>query len=95
MDSSILTTRSTHARRLTLVVGLAVAAFLVGVVPSTSAAESFRGKVTSAAAARKAAKQDPRRERWARPPGAPSTAATWCPTRPATSARRRGRPAAR
>ena len=44
---------------MTLVVGLAVAAFLLGVVPSPAAAESFHGKVTSAAA--EAAKQDPNR----------------------------------
>jgi hypothetical protein len=50
-----------HARRLTLVVGLAVAAFLLGIIPSLAAAKSFHGEVTSAAAARQAAKQDPNR----------------------------------
>ncbi len=47
--------------RLTLVVGLAVAAFLFGVVPGLASAKSFHGKITSAAAARQAAKQDPNR----------------------------------
>ena len=48
--------------RRTLVVGLAVAAFLVGgVVPGVASAKSFHGKVTSAADARQVAKQDPNR----------------------------------
>jgi hypothetical protein len=50
-----------HARRLTLVVGLAVAAFLFGVIPSPAVAEGFHGEITSAAAARQAAEQDPNR----------------------------------
>jgi hypothetical protein len=50
-----------HARRLTLVVGLAVAAFLLGIIPSLAAAKDFHGEVTSAAAARQAATQDPDR----------------------------------
>ena len=45
----------------TLVVGLAVATFLFGVVPSLASAKSFHLKITSAAAARKAATQDPNR----------------------------------
>jgi hypothetical protein len=53
--------RARHPRRLTLVVGLAVAAFLPAVAPSPAAAESFHAKVTSAAAARQAATQDPSR----------------------------------
>jgi hypothetical protein len=40
---------------------LAVAAFVLVVVPRVAAAKSFNGKVTSAAAARHAAKQDPNR----------------------------------
>ena len=40
---------------------LAFATCLLGVVPSIGAATSFHGKITSAAAARKAAKQDPDR----------------------------------
>jgi hypothetical protein len=48
-------------RRLTLAVGLAVGTFLLGALPSLASAESFHGKITSAAAARKAAKQDPDR----------------------------------
>ena len=50
-----------HARRLTLVVGLAVAAFLFGIIPSLAAAESFHAEITSADAARQAAEQDPNR----------------------------------
>jgi hypothetical protein len=48
-------------RRLALVAGLAVAAFLFGIVPSPAAAKSFHGRVRSAAGARHAAKQDPNR----------------------------------
>ena len=55
------TSSARRPRRLTLVVGLAVAAFLVGVVPGLAAAKSFHGKVTSAADARQVAKQDPNR----------------------------------
>jgi hypothetical protein len=51
----------THRRHLTLVVGLAIGTFLVGALPSLASAESFHGKITSAAQARKAAKQDPNR----------------------------------
>jgi len=55
MDSSGFTSSSGRLpRRLSLVVGLAFAAFLLGVVPSLAAATSFHGKITSAAAARKA-----------------------------------------
>jgi hypothetical protein len=62
MDSISFTSRSaSHSRRLTLAVGLAVGAFLSGAVPSLASAESFHGKITSAAAVRKAAKQDPNR----------------------------------
>ena len=62
MDSSGFTSSSGRLpRRLSLVVGLAFVAFLLCVVPSLAAAMSFHGKVTSAAAARKAAKQDPNR----------------------------------
>ena len=62
MGSIAFTSRSTgHPRRLTLFVGLAVAAFLLGIIPSPAAAKSFHGKITSAAAARNAAKQDPNR----------------------------------
>jgi hypothetical protein len=50
-----------HARRLTLVAGLALAALLPVVAPSPATADSFHGKVTSAAATRRAAKQDPNR----------------------------------
>ena len=48
-------------RRLTPVLGLAVAAFLLGIVPNLAAAKAFHGEVTSAATARQAAKQDPNR----------------------------------
>ena len=55
-------TSSGRRPRRTLVVGLAVAAFLVGgVVPGVASAKSFHGKVTSAADARQVAKQDPNR----------------------------------
>ena len=50
-----------HARCLTLVAGLAVAVFLLGVVPSVAAATSFHANITSAATARRAASQDPNR----------------------------------
>jgi hypothetical protein len=56
-----LTLTGLLARRLTLAVGLAVAAFLLATVPSLAAAKSFHGRVTSAAAARQAARQDPNR----------------------------------
>jgi hypothetical protein len=49
------------ARRLTVVVGLVVAAFLVGVAPSPASAKSFHEGVTSAATARHAAQRDPNR----------------------------------
>jgi hypothetical protein len=49
------------ARRLTLVLGLAVAACLLGVAPSLASAKSFHGKVNTARAARQAAKRDPNR----------------------------------
>src|SRR5438067_9363354 len=42
-------------------VGLALAAFFFGVVPSLAAAKSYHGSVTSAAAARLAAEQNPNR----------------------------------
>ena len=48
-------------RRLTLVVGLAVAALLLGVAPSLATAKSFHGKVRSATTTRRAARQDPNR----------------------------------
>ena len=38
-----------------------MAAFLLGIVPSLAAAKSFHGRITSAAAARRAAEQDPNR----------------------------------
>jgi hypothetical protein len=47
--------------RLTLAVGLAIGAFLVGALPSLASAESSHGKLVSAAQARKAAKHDPNR----------------------------------
>jgi type IV secretory pathway TrbD component len=60
MDS--ITSRSTsHLRRVTLVVGLAVAAFLFGIAPSLASADGFHVNITSAASARKAAKRDPNR----------------------------------
>ena len=60
MDS--ITCRSTsHLRRATLVVGLAAATFFLGLIPSLASAKSFHVKITSAAAAWKAAKQDPNR----------------------------------
>ena len=58
---SLVPSSARHFRRLTLVVALAVAAFLFGVVPGLASAKSFHGKITSAAEARKAAKQDPNR----------------------------------
>jgi hypothetical protein len=62
MDSiSFTSSPARHLRRLTLLIGLALAAFLIGVVPSLASAKSFHGKITSAAAARQAAKQDPGR----------------------------------
>jgi hypothetical protein len=62
MDSIGFTSSATrHPQRLALVVGLAVAAFLFGVVPSLASAKSFDLKITSATTARKAAKQDPNR----------------------------------
>jgi hypothetical protein len=61
MDSISFTSGlSRHARRLTPVVALAVAAFLL-VVPSLASAVSFHERVTSAAAARSAERQDPNR----------------------------------
>ena len=60
MDAISFTPSSTRpSRRLTLVVGLVVGAFLF--VPGLASARSFHEKVTSAAAARQAAKQDPNR----------------------------------
>jgi hypothetical protein len=53
--------RARHPRRLTLVVGLAAAASLPALAPSPAAAQGFHGKVTSAAATRQKAKQDPNR----------------------------------
>ena len=50
-----------HVRRLVLVVGLALASFLFGVVPSLAAARSYHGRVTSAAAVRHAAALNPNR----------------------------------
>src|SRR5262245_33256597 len=50
-----------HAPRRPLVLGLAVAASLLGIIPSLAAAKDFHGEVTSAAAARRAAAQDPDR----------------------------------
>jgi hypothetical protein len=63
MDSIGFTSSATrHPQRLTLAVGLAVAAFLFGVVPSLASAKSFvDGKITTASTARKAARQDPNR----------------------------------
>jgi hypothetical protein len=55
------TSPARRPRHRMLVVGLLVAAFLLGVVPSMASAKSFHGKVTSAAAVRRAAKQDPNR----------------------------------
>jgi type IV secretory pathway TrbD component len=49
-----------HPRRLALVAGIAVGAFLF-VVPNLASAKSFHLKIRSAAAARTAAKQDPNR----------------------------------
>jgi hypothetical protein len=49
------------ARLLLPLVGLALATFVFSVAPSLAGAASFHGKVTNAAAARKAAKQDPNR----------------------------------
>src|SRR5204862_381220 len=50
MDSSSFTSGSArHSRRLTLVIGLAVATFLLGVVPRPASAKRFHGKITSAA----------------------------------------------
>ena len=62
MDSISFTSSSaSSARRLSLVFGLVVCAFLAGVVPALVLAKSFHGKITSATAARHAAKQDPNR----------------------------------
>ena len=62
MKSTILTSSSPRrTRRLIAVASLATAAFLMGVVPGLASASSKQLKVTSAAAARKAAKQDPNR----------------------------------
>src|SRR4051794_18669783 len=47
--------------RLTLVAGLAVAAFMLAVIPSMAAAKSFHGRITSAATARQTASRDPNR----------------------------------
>src|SRR5215208_6764144 len=46
-------------KRVTLAVPLVVAAFCLGVVPCMASARSFSGRIMTAAAARKAAKQDP------------------------------------
>ena len=58
---SFTSSSASTARRLNLVVGLVACAFLSGVVPALASAKSFHVKITSAAAARKAAKQDPNR----------------------------------
>jgi hypothetical protein len=51
-----------HARRLILVAGLAATTVLLGgIIPAPASAKSFHGQVTSAAAARQAASQDPSR----------------------------------
>jgi hypothetical protein len=51
-----------HARRLALAAGLAATTVLVGgIVPGAASAQSFHGRVTSAAVARKAAERDPDR----------------------------------
>jgi hypothetical protein len=61
IDSISFTSSSArHPRRLTVVVGLAVGAFLY-LVPSLASANSFHPRIMSAAAARTAAKQDPNR----------------------------------
>jgi hypothetical protein len=62
MDAISFTLSSTRSsRRVTLVIGLAVGAFLVGVVPTPAAASGFQPKITSASAARRAAQRDPDR----------------------------------
>src|SRR5215208_8020365 len=46
-------------KRVTLALPLVVAAFGLAVVPGIASARSFSGRIMTAAAARKAAKQDP------------------------------------
>jgi len=58
---SFTSSSASTARRLSLVVGLVVCAFLSGVVPALASAKSFHGKITSAADAREVAQQGPYR----------------------------------
>jgi hypothetical protein len=59
MESKSLTSSFARPRRLIAAASLASAAFVMCVVPSLASADSAAGKLTSAAATRKAAKQDP------------------------------------
>ena len=59
--TSLIPTSARHFRRPTPVVAVAVAAFLFGIAPSLASANGFHVNITSAASARKAAKQDPNR----------------------------------
>ena len=58
---SFASSSASTARRLSLVVGLAVCGVPLGRRPGLASAKSFHGKITSAAKARKVAKQDPNR----------------------------------
>jgi hypothetical protein len=59
MESKSLTSSPARSRRLICVASLASAAFAISVVPSLASASNPAGKITSAAALRKAARQDP------------------------------------
>jgi hypothetical protein len=59
MESKSLTSSFARPRRLIAAISLASAVFAIGVVPSLASASSPAGKLRSAAATRKAAKQDP------------------------------------
>jgi hypothetical protein len=59
MESKSLTSTSARPRRLIAAASLASAAFVIGVVPSLASASGPPGKVSGAAALRKAAQQDP------------------------------------